>query len=1470
MLYMLVCFVICALKAQSQTFNTFDKSWISVQLNDDGPIAEGESFSITADWYLHPDDMGSANTSILISMRGPWVDVWDGIHTFSYDFKHHPYPGFIDTRAHGITSPGHGSKTWSSNIPNMPYDFNDLIVDAYFRADSVSSPWESRIPGPILEVTNDYYDLRTSKPGNLFTYNETVVIDIVSRAGAVAGQNKTMWYELIDAYGQTTGGSITFTVAPVGSATTVSIPVSKRGHFLLVGDVYGWGERDIIFARIPDVRAIIGSEPTLFGVSNVQRPCENEIAAKLGFNWVRHFFPWEEVEPGENEFYFNRWDDILQHNVNHGLTPWLCLDTPPAWVQVGAEFDPNNDINEFDPAFEPYGFDPSKLANSVTVMTSRWQNLIWGWEWQNEILPGDIVDDPVETYYQFVKTGTEAAKAVDPELITQLAGGLWPPNFRQDLFARGITDYIDVLPVHYGGMDDIIKARNDLATQGEADRILITNNETSAGLSTFNQPKSYLIEETYHSEYILQNWPDMLSAGATQIIYFGGQIDAGGNWSYLLDEHTTRPVASTLAVLISKLARATPLGKFYFGDGAVAHLFDRDGQAVVIVSAPNTPGYHTLNLGASVIKVTDYQGNESYPTTWQGRLSANFASMPVIIEGGNLDALKTARFLQLTTSEIPNPNAQVVAVQGQSLKIPVQLTNLYDVDRPVELEFRRASETTVAHTLNLTVPAGHTDILQVDIPVTTGSGSEEWIVEAHFTGTYLPKAVKSIIVNWVDPSTLGNQVENGGFENGTADWYLFSGSVINANGGLGLGDSYVELSGSDSWMQARQEIDIQGGQSFIYSAWMQSSELEQGGSELTYKFADGSSQVLYATKIFQTPSTSQSWRYVSYTGTAPEGITSVVITPIAKRTSGANGWLRMDNVRLTIDEGSSFSTEAAATENGPVIDGDLSDWNSESPIPLLAENLLKVNSGSYNWTPSDLSGVAYLQWDAEALYLAAEVMDDSHAVPYTGESTPQSDGLSIAIQPYRLGESYNDQAFMYYFSAASPGSGSGSLTLYRPAAYSGGLSSGQLAVDSSSYELFINRSGNRTYYELKMPWSELGGLTPSVGSKLGLSLRLSDNDGAGWAASMTWGGGIQPAWAPTQFGVMTLTNPDDVTIDPDGPTEGAYSEWASTQGFANNSDAAAEADPDSDGLPNLLEYALDTSALAASSGVNEQPAVSLTAAEELNITFERSRADLTYKVVVSDDLVNWSIIATDPGQLGSSVTVTDFHTTSTERYIALIVSNGSDYAHTTPFGRRFLNLVHGQTTTVKFNLLGEWGSGFGGEPVGVITGLGWNTLSNSNAGWTAGALANGVAPTMLQITSGSAAGEFFPVKTSAPNTSSQLTLVNDGQDLRNLGINVNTDTYALTPADTFSSLFPAGVLQSGSSSTADVISVYEPSWDGSFVLREYYHNGSNWYGNWSNADNVIVRPDLDYTILRRGPTASFIFTGRIDTDIPPI
>jgi hypothetical protein len=172
----------------------------------------------------------------------------------------------------------------------------------------------------------------------------------------------------------------------------------------------------------------------------------------------------------------------------------------------------------------------------------------------------------------------------------------------------------------------------------------------------------------------------------------------------------------------------------------------------------------------------------------------------------------------------------------------------------------------------------------------------------------------------------------------------------------------------------------------------------------------------------------------------------------------------------------------------------------------------------------------------------------------------------------------------------------------------------------------------------------------------------------------------------------------------------------------------------------------------------------------------------------------------------------------------------------------------------------------------TITGLTANTVTDGNAGWTAGQLSQAATPYLLQITSGTAAGRTFLLSTGTANTATTVTIdPNDAiqTDLTTLGIVVGTDTYRIIPADTISIVFgtpdTTGVLGgAGSPTGVDRVQVLLSNGWNAF----YYDTNTN---HWrlttlphSIGDNVVIRPDTGVVYSRYGTTdLTLILAGQV-------
>lgn len=100
------------------------------------------------------------------------------------------------------------------------------------------------------------------------------------------------------------------------------------------------------------------------------------------------------------------------------------------------------------------------------------------------------------------------------------------------------------------------------------------------------------------------------------------------------------------------------------------------------------------------------------------------------------------------------------------------------------------------------------------------------------------------------------------------------------------------------------------------------------------------------------------------------------------------------------------------------------------------------------------------------------------------------------------------------------------------------------------------------------------------------------------------------------------------------------------------------ADPDTDGYNNLLEYALGGNPRTASSSI--APIVTRSVGGELQISFVRARAELTYRVQWSDTLDTWNLLQENPGVVGEVVTVTDPTSVGQPRRFLRVVAVSSE------------------------------------------------------------------------------------------------------------------------------------------------------------------------------------------------------------------
>ncbi len=177
-----------------------------------------------------------------------------------------------------------------------------------------------------------------------------------------------------------------------------------------------------------------------------------------------------------------------------------------------------------------------------------------------------------------------------------------------------------------------------------------------------------------------------------------------------------------------------------------------------------------------------------------------------------------------------------------------------------------------------------------------------------------------------------------------------------------------------------------------------------------------------------------------------------------------------------------------------------------------------------------------------------------------------------------------------------------------------------------------------------------------------------------------------------------------------------------------------------------------------------------------------------------------------------------------------------------------------------------------GQMVGQITGFTSNTLSNADAAWAPGQLAQAATPYLIKLTSGAAAGRTFLISTTAANTSTTVTI--DAADLvpgalTAVGIALG-DQYEILPCDTFLSFFgtpeESAILGGASAATADTVTMVTNEATETFFYSTTLNRWTKSFIGSPDASNTPLRPDSGLYYNRLANTSlSLVVAGQVST-----
>lgn len=156
---------------------------------------------------------------------------------------------------------------------------------------------------------------------------------------------------------------------------------------------------------------------------------------EAGVGWVRMDFLWEDIEPEQGEFEFEKYDYILDLLSKNNINILGILDYSTGWASSGQWNYPPQDNRLF--------------INYTIKVVGRYKDKVKYWEVWNE--PDShtywATQDGLKSYSALLKDVYTALKELDPECKI-LNGGLANVSNVNRLYDNGAKDYFDILNIH--------------------------------------------------------------------------------------------------------------------------------------------------------------------------------------------------------------------------------------------------------------------------------------------------------------------------------------------------------------------------------------------------------------------------------------------------------------------------------------------------------------------------------------------------------------------------------------------------------------------------------------------------------------------------------------------------------------------------------------------------------------------------------------------------------------------------------------------------------------------------------------------------------------------------------------------------------------------------------------------------------------------------------------------------------------
>ncbi|NQT51843.1 hypothetical protein HQ576_07330, partial [bacterium] len=197
----------------------------------------------------------------------------------------------------------------------------------------------------------------------------------------------------------------------------------------------------------------------------------------------------------------------------------------------------------------------------------------------------------------------------------------------------------------------------------------------------------------------------------------------------------------------------------------------------------------------------------------------------------------------------------------------------------------------------------------------------------------------------------------------------------------------------------------------------------------------------------------------------------------------------------------------APHRNGaPTIDGDLADWQPFAPVVVDGPPHVKIPK----WNgPADCSAKLWAGWNADRLFIAADVRDDVFEQKQSGHPIWQGDCIQVALCPGPPRKTSGYDGVVEFGLALAPAGPQVFRWMPAPA-------------EIKVAQVAVKRAKGGLAYEASIPWAALGPWRPAKGAGLGWSFTVNDADGDGFRGWMEYTPGVCGTKDAEPFGRLVL------------------------------------------------------------------------------------------------------------------------------------------------------------------------------------------------------------------------------------------------------------------------------------------------------------------------------------------------------------